>query len=383
MVSLQKVEGVNVGYKTVTTYCLCSDGIPLVAVSAFLLHVSLHQSLKTAKTYASRLKSFFSVIEGMGVDVFTYWKSISEREMSGYVYGVLKQSRGLQVSSIDNHAAAIGAFYNYAYKCGYILHKPLFSFSLGADSFTTSSLDAISIDLHDQYYSEDEFKKVILGNLQAKSVFILKRNELMMKLGYYAGFRSFEVTSNRNLSKEYMKSILPKGWQPKSEVVTVYGKGNKKRSVKFPIHLLEDIHSYLWSFDHMIGDCNILCKTDGRPFKSENPATEIFASAVNTYICKKDVTKQERELWQKRGFHKSRKCFATNFTGFCHENGLDPYIELPQAMGHEDLSTTFKYIYFEALQNNRVKVLSKLSLENSKLHKSRFGKSSKVHSENE
>lgn len=372
MIEVIEVKDVDLGYKKTTTYALCCDGVPLVAPSAYLLSVSKNNGERTASTYASRLKSFFSTIEHMSEDVFSYWKTISDRAMSGYIYGVLKQARGLQRTSIDNHCSAISSFYRFAFQYGYIETELKFSFSLDDDFDAVGSLDSISNEMHDQYYNEHDFKKVILGNINAENDFIAERNRLMMKLGYYAGLRSFEVTLNRNLRKEYLQQKLPRKWTPRSESIKIFGKGRKVRSVPFPISLLEDIHNYLWKYESVFGDGNIICKISGTPFLSENPATDIFSTARNKFLAKKEATEQDWLLWKIRSFHKSRKCFATNFVSQCYEDGLDPYIELPQAMGHEDIETTFKYIYFEALLNKRPKILRQLSLERTHLHNQRF-----------
>ena len=87
----------------------------------------------------------------------------------------------------------------------------------------------------------------------------------------------------------------------------------------------------------------------------------------------KAIPPKEREQWQLRTFHKTRKCFATNFVTHCYEDGFDPYIFLPQALGHDNLLTTFKYIYFEALLNQRPEIISELSLKQTQLHKNRYG----------
>lgn len=380
MISVEKVDNLDLKYKKITSYALCSNGIPLLAPSAFLLHVSMTDAPKTANTYSSRLKSYFEAIENMSDDITEYWKHVSDRAMSGYLFGVLKQQRGLKDISVENHIAALGAFYRFAYKHGYMEKPILFSFGYGDNADKEGVLDSISNELHDQYYDEDEFKKVILANITAKSEFIVNRNELMMKLGYYAGLRSFEVTLNKNLRKDYLKEILPKKWSPKSEKIRIFGKGSKLRRITFPVHLLEEIHSYLWKYERIFGQGNILCKKNGEPFSSENTATDVFADAKKRYLLSHgiDISIEEIELWGRRSFHKSRKCFATNFVSQCYEDGLDPYIELPQAMGHEDISTTFGYIYFEALQNKRQKVLHQVSLENTKLHKKRFGNGDKL-----
>ena len=150
-------------------------------------------------------------------------------------------------------------FYQFAFESGFIDSQPHFSFRSEDDSEDNISyLEDISTSMKDEYFSEKDLKDKILANISGKSSFIIKRNKLIMKLGYYAGLRSFEVTHPRNFNKQQLKALLPRKWSPKSEKVTIFGKGKKIRTFNFPIQLLDDLHEYLWEFEDRIGNGNII-----------------------------------------------------------------------------------------------------------------------------
>ena len=89
------------------------------------------------------------------------------------------------------------------------------------------------------------------------------------------------------------------------------------------------------------------------------------------------MSDEEVQLWLDRSYHILRKCFATERVSFCYEIGLDPRVFVPQWMGHEEFKTSEIYIFFDALLNNRVRVLKDLSLDDSllsKKYKSKFKK---------
>ena len=90
---------------------------------------------------------------------------------------------------------------------------------------------------------------------------------------------------------------------------------------------------------------------------------------INDYCLDKGLSELEHKIWNKRSHHKLRKCAATNWVTTCYENGDDPWIYIPQWLGHKSLWTTFKYIYFEALFHKRADVLETLSLESTKYGK--------------
>jgi site-specific recombinase XerD len=374
MITIKKIPDINIGYKTVDSFVIEQNATPLVAPSAFLLQLSKSGSYKTVATYASHLKSFFGVLEDMKGSAADEWQFITDREMNGYIYGVLHQKKGLLSNSIDNHIACLNAFYGFAYKHGLITTPCEFSFSYGGED-VEGWQDAITNEMHEQYYSESEFEKVILNHLQAKSSFVSDRNELMMKVGYFLGLRSFEVVHPKNFVLSAMNKALPKSEPVKPQFIEIFGKGKKVRNVSCPVALLENFHTYLWRYQNILtkSSGNIFCRPNGTPIATENYATTLFTDARNAYLERKDISAEDRTLWIKRTFHKSRKCFATNYVAHCYENELDPYIQLPQVMGHSNISTTFKYIYFEALLNKRQSRLSELSLEYTRMHEKRFG----------
>jgi integrase len=100
--------------------------------------------------------------------------------------------------------------------------------------------------------------------------------------------------------------------------------------------------------------------------KDSTFASKLFRKCADGYSINNKLSDKEVALWNNRSYHKLRKCYATNCVTNCRENGDDPWICIPQWLGHEDATTTFIYIYFEALLNKREDVLHILSLDKTK-----------------
>ncbi|TWX69899.1 site-specific integrase [Colwellia demingiae] len=378
MIECKKVEGIEFGLRTLTSYVLLQDGLPLVVPTAFLFNTAKNNKFTTVDTYQNLIKQFFTGIERSkrADGSFSDWNSLTDNEMSGYLYGHLQQKKKLKDSSIELHIAAISGFYRYAYAHGFTARIPDFSFSYQEANDKSTYLRNISTEMHDVYFTEKEFKDKLVSQVKEKCGFNRERNELILALGYMAGFRTFEVTQEENMNVENLREKLPKveNRLPSTLEFDVYGKGSVYRTVIFPVSLVDIIYKFLWGRAKHIKNGNLICRKNGKRLIGESFATKLFRKCADRYCIRPEVTPKERQRWKDSTYHKGRKCFATNAVALCIELGKDPWVYVPQWMGHTDKQITFGYIYFDALLNKREGKLAELSLENTQYGKRHYAK---------
>ena len=378
VIKCKKVEGIEFGLRTLTSYVLLQDGLPLVVPTAFLFNTAKNNKFKTVRTYQNPIKQFFTMIENSirADGSISDWNSLTDNEMSGYLYGYLRQKKKLKDSSIQTHIAAISEFYRYAYDYGFTTHIPDFSFSYQDTGDTSTFLRNISIEMHDIYFTEQEFEDKLVAQVRSKGDFINERNELILALGYQAGFRSGEVVLEENMNIEKLRQKLPEveNRLPSTLKFDVYGKGSVYRTVIFPVTLVDRIYKFLWGRARHIKNGNLICMKNGKRIVSDTFATKLFRKCADHYCLRPEITATERLRWKNRSYHKGRKCFATNAVSLCMALKMDPWVYVPQWMGHTQKNITFKYIYFDALLNKREAVLAKLSLDDTKYGKHHYAK---------
>jgi site-specific recombinase XerD len=366
------VEDIKFGVKSVKAFALIHNDKPLVLPSVFLLHKAvISPSFDTVRTYMNTMKSFYKEVTNKTNLTNYNIEEMTEQEMSGYLVGILKRERMLKCSTIELHISVLKEFFKYISDVGLIANDPSFSFVYKEDETEQTYLQGIKTDMHEAYFDKETFKKCLLANVKTKSLFLQKRNELVLELGYFAGFRAAEIIHPDNLNIKKLKKSLPKSefFIPKAIHMTIYGKGNKFREVPFPPNLIKSIYEFIWGeASHLISG-NIICRENGIPLEDSSFASKLFRKCGGNHCLNTELSDDDVSLWNNRSYHKLRKCFATNGVTNCRDNGDDPWIYLPQWLGHSDIATSFKYIYFEALLNTRQGVLHKLSLEKTKYGK--------------
>lgn len=380
MVEKELVKKYKYGARSFDFYCIIdSKKIPILAPSLFLFDLAKQgQSFNTNKAYASDLKSFFTILstsKGSDGAVGLSFIDVTDEQMSGYINGYLLRQNGLAVSSIERHIATLNAFYNFSYEHGFVERKLNYSFALDEEVRETD-LAQLNSKLHQVYISESQFKSIILANIEAKNPFIKERNELALKLGYYAGFRTEELVIPSNLDVKKLNEILSKANEPEAVYLDIKGKSGKVRTVLINVELVNALKNFLWGRAKHI-KTNLMCTLTGKALIDSSFGTNTFLSCIKKYLINSTMSDEEVQLWLDRSYHILRKCFATERVSFCYENGLDPRVFVPQWMGHEEFKTSEIYIFFDALLNNRVRVLKDLSLDDSllaKKYKSKFKK---------
>lgn len=175
----------------------------------------------------------------------------------------------------------------------------------------------------------------------------LAGRRLWAQLAHACGLRAHEVTS---LPEDVV--VQPSKSGPKVFPVRVLGKGNKERTILVPTFLMEALYRYKnsderlrraakWDLEHG--------SDSGRPLFLNRSGERIkSASLTNLTSC------VARELAAdgvdfRRSFHDLRATFATTLARFMLERNMPiGFIQykLMALLGHENFSTTLKYINF-------------------------------------
>ena len=372
MIIRKLVNGIHYEGKEYKTYALLKNGFPLFIPCQWLLYISTHLGApkNTLLTYSSRIKIFLEVLDVTirdGSDkVGLELSEVTESEIQGFLIGHLITSKQRQASTYKNYHAAISELFSWAHKNSLLPHMDI-PLRLKEVRRLLASSDASELKkLQNQYLQEDEFLNNICAYVLEDDEFKQERDELTLHLGYYAGFRTHEVTHLKNLDVEKLRDLFPKNHNKSAfniKHLNIFGKGSKDRTTPFPPKLLGKIHRFLWGRAKHIKNGPLICHKNGKPILNDDHASEIFKKARNLFLASNTIGSEEHEQYTQRTFHILRKCMATNSVKFLVRTGLSPWIFLPQWLGHESLDTTKLYILFDALLHDRLDIINQLSLE--------------------
>ena len=363
-----KVDGVCWEGGILNTFILSKGTEPLFAPSMYLLHLAKTNKLdKTIATYANALKQFFKVVAQWKTGKAD-WKKIGDREISGYLFGYLKQQRNLSNRSIKVHIAALDGFFNWAYEHGFAINKPNFSYTFEDADTEKYQGGHDNLKLNQEYMNKPDFEQLLTA-VKATNPFINERNCLVLRLGYFCGLRAFETTKPENLNTQVIREKIDAKPIGSAINIEISGKGNKVRTIIIPPRLVEDIDYFINGRRKQIPDGPLICSLNG------SALNEQFASTVFKTCCTEMVEKE----WNCRSFHSLRKSYATNLVAWCYENKLDPWVYVPERMGHADVNTTKQYVFFDAVLHQRHEVMRRLSLEGIEIK--HYGKKSPLYAD--
>lgn len=336
------------------------------AACHFLLEVAKNSksgSKATVKSRASDLTRYLNLIANKAYDFYDIdYRKITEQQMCTYLMDL--QNNQLADSSIARHISTISEFYIFAHKFGYIEDKKQFSYSAQEKSGRLQLSHKASSQIVSQYISEDDFKN-ILAHITTKNSYKRARDELALKFGYHLGVRAHELVSYGNFDIKNLKKQFPDNKTGFFEqgFIRVTGKGFKTRSVPICLPLKRALWKFLYGeWSKHVGK-SLFEKKKGEPLVDTDYAGNVFKAACNAYICNNIVQSKIRETYNRWVFHSLRHTCATNFVTFCDNTKSDPYLDLPQWMGHSQKETTNLYICAEALLNRRLEILKQLENE--------------------
>jgi integrase len=366
------VEGLRFAGKECETYAILDgNDLPIFIPTQWLLsRATINGSPKTTlRTYASRITSFLNVVEkSVRRDKSKVTLSnVTEEEIQGFLLGYVLGTNQNKISTCKNYHAALVEMYKWANDTGLVEHKDIpLNLSAARQISLTNEKSHLQL-LQTTYLTEEEFIDTVLSNVQAEKSFDQERDELVLWLGYYAGFRTHENGNKKNLRVEDLRKLLPKDIKAISaQHLIVYGKGNNKaREIPFTPKLLEKIHKFLWGAANHIKTGPLICTMGGKTLAEEH-GTRVFNAAKKRYLSSASLDKDGLAAWENRAYHLLRKCYATNAVAELIAEGKSPWVWVPQWMGHEDPEITRDYVFFDAVLNGRLEVIESLTLTEQK-----------------
>lgn len=343
------VENLPFGGRKLSSFVLVRGEEIDLLPSLFLFERAVQsKALSSIKANAEDLCSFLNVVYSSSGNLTS--QKITREQMDAYIYTYLRVKRKLSEVSISRHCATLKAFYRWMYCSGFIEHRKQFYFPKHRGRSRDSGSDVGS-----KYVTPAELK-ILKENVLGQTPFIRERNELILDLGYHCGLRTHEVTSNFMNYRSIEAAIIAANAKAEESLrVSIVGKGGKLRTIVVPPIVKIKIQKYL-KRRKRLEEGPLICSQNGKQLNTQLPSSIFSESLTN-------MTSVERKTLRGKTYHCLRHSYATNLVTSCHENGRDPQMILPDLMGHEDFSTTLKYIAWEAFLNNRIDVVDKLSLK--------------------
>lgn len=167
-------------------------------------------------------------------------------------------------------------------------------------------------------YSTGELLE-IFDHIHAESEWLTLRNKCIIALMYDSGLRQSEVCTLERSRVIYDENRM-----------TVYGKGNKERTVPLGALTAHYMKSYL----------------DACPYSSKSVFVNRHGKPLTCNAVKLLVSKLSNELGFELSSHKLRHNFATNYCiDQYEEHGQVDIYRLMIIMGHEDIETTRRYLH--------------------------------------
>ena len=235
MLSVKRVFDYQYAGRKINFHCLVNEGgIPEFEPSIFLFNEAIcGNSENTTRAYANDLCSFFNMLKESYYEEYRY-DDVTNSQMNGYLNGYLNQKRNLKPKTIARHISTLKSFYDFCYSHGFTVKKPSFSFSYTDDISTETMMTGMTTQLHRTFMDERTFNNVILGHITTHDPFLKERDELALKLGYYAGFRTHELVAYDNLNAEKLRELLPKQDKRTTQSLDlpIKGKGKKSGNVR-------------------------------------------------------------------------------------------------------------------------------------------------------
>jgi len=338
-----------------------------LCASHFLLHAAIRSTgnVHSLKALASDLKRYLNIlyIKGGELSIFPAdYCEVNDHQMNAYIIHL--QDDGLSDKTIVRHISSISGFYKHAYEYGFIEYPKEFSFNAARGERRLQLVEKSTSQVLTHYLNEDDFTS-ILTHVEAKSHFKRMRDEMALMLGYYLGLRTHELVSYGNFNLIKLKEQFPSNNESmlSEGFISITGKRYKTRSVPMVFEVKKLLYRFLYGdLSRYIKNSIFEC-VNNQVLTDASYGTNVFRTAKQNYLSSNSVSDLHRKSVEYWGFHSLRHTCATNYVSFCEdgEQGkYNPFIQLPQWLGHSNPETTKIYIWAEAIKNKRFSMLRKL-----------------------
>ena len=233
-------------------------------------------------------------------DILMYIQELERRELSPY--------------SINFYVSALATFFKYLTEFDYR--------DKTNPCDTVQRLSTENVEQKQEYLEEHEYKAL----LQAIKV----RTPKARKFEFTCARDLLLVTLNLTVGLRCSEALSLKVEQFDSDIITVIGKGNKKRSFRVTYEIRVRFHEYM--------------KVRGQVFEGDEDSEFLFVSVTGKQLCTKDINKNLKKYCERCGIDKDitshclRRSCATHYL-----NEGVPVAQVATLLGHSDVKTTMRY----------------------------------------
>ena len=270
-------------------------------------------SKETASNYRRVSKEFCEyTMEQRGWSMDELVANTNKRDILMYMKEL--EGRGLSPHSINFYISAVSTFFKYLVEFDYR--------SKTNPCDTVQRLSTENVEQKQEYLEEHEYKAL----LQAIKV----RTPRARKFEFTCARDLLLVTLNLTVGLRCSEALSLKVEQFDSDIITVIGKGNKKRSFRVTYEIRVRFHEYM--------------KVRGQVFEGDEDSEFLFVSVTGKQLCTKDINKNLKKYCERCGIDKDitshclRRSCATHYL-----NEGVPVAQVATLLGHSDVKTTMRY----------------------------------------
>ena len=270
-------------------------------------------SKETASNYRRVSKEFCEyTMEQRGWSMNELVANTNKRDILMYVQAL--EGRGLSPHSINFYISAVSTFFKYLVEFDYR--------SKTNPCDTVQRLSTENVEQKQEYLEEHEYKAL----LQAIKV----RTPKARKFEFTCARDLLLVTLNLTVGLRCSEALSLKVEQFDSDIITVIGKGNKKRSFRVTYEIRVRFNEYM--------------KVRGQVFEGDEDSEFLFVSVTGKQLCTKDINKNLKKYCERCGIDKDitshclRRSCATHYL-----NEGVPVAQVATLLGHSDVKTTMRY----------------------------------------
>ena len=270
-------------------------------------------SKETASNYRRVSKEFCEyTMEQRGWSMDELVANTNKRDILMYMKEL--EGRGLSPHSINFYISAVSTFFKYLVEFDYR--------DKTNPCDTVQRLSTDNVEQKQEYLEEHEYKAL----LQAIKV----RTAKARKFEFTSARDTLLVTLNLTVGLRCSEALSLKVEQFDSDIITVIGKGNKKRSFRVTYEIRVKFNEYM--------------KVRGQAFEGDEDSEFLFVSVTGKQLYTKDINKNLKKYCERCGIDKDitshclRRSCATHYL-----NEGVPVAQVATLLGHSDAKTTMRY----------------------------------------
>lgn len=270
-------------------------------------------SKETASNYRRVSKEFCEyTMKQRGWSMDELVANTNKRDILMYIQ--VLEGRGLSPYSINFYVSAIATFFKYLVEFDYR--------DKTNPCDTVQRLSTENVEQKQEYLEEHEYKAL----LQAIKV----RTAKARKFEFTSARDTLLVTLNLTVGLRCSEALSLKVEQFDSDIITIIGKGNKKRSFKVTHEIRVRFNEYM--------------KVRGQAFEGDDDSEFLFVSVTGKQLCTKDINKNLKKYCERCGIDKDitshclRRSCATHYL-----NEGVPVAQVATLLGHSDVKITMRY----------------------------------------